>query len=157
MTTFYLSHILLCVSGDPGPSRLLIGIRISNSEDYNERIAPYQGRSWPGAVLKFNVVDHNSVQGPRRRITQSASASGLSSAPTSRPSSMAIYSDIEETPMTTPATETSPLFMPDSPTNEEARRSILDRIRERTSTRSVTGGFTSDNGKRPPYLELNVD
>ena len=149
LRSFYLSHILLCTGGFSSPSKLLIGVRIANTQDYNERIAPYQGRSWPDAVLKFNLVDMDSVPLPRRRaLPQTPLRSGLSSAATSRPSSMAVYSNTEETPMTTPATETSPLFVPDSPATEEARRFILARIRERTSSRSASHASASDNGKR---------
>lgn len=121
---------------------MLIGIRVRTADDYEKRIEPYQGRSWPDAVLKFVVRDAYDAVAPPRAFTGRREAawrnslSGLSSAPSSRPTSMADYPSTEETPLTTPSRDFAPLFpLP----NAESRQAMLARIRERTSTRSSSG------------------
>ena len=123
---------------------MLIGIRVQTAEDYEKRIQPYQGRSWPGAVLKFQVNDIHNPFITRRTAAIGGVTSGLSSATSSRPTSFADYPSAEETPMTTPGPEFATLFPTVSQHAQDSRQSMLDRIRMRTSTRGYNPVPTDD-------------
>jgi next to BRCA1 gene 1 protein len=115
---------------------MLIGIRVQTAEEYDMRIEPYQGRSWPGAVLKFLINDLPSSPVTRRFITN-RDPSGLSSAASSRPTSFADYPSTQETPMTTPGPEFATLFPSvKEQSQESSRQAFLARIRARMSART---------------------
>ncbi|KAI0094476.1 hypothetical protein BDY19DRAFT_1044297 [Irpex rosettiformis] len=136
LKSFQLNNLLFSTTGKAGSPRMLIGIRVQTAEDYEKRIEPYQGRLWPGAVLKFQVNDTPTPSTTRRTFASGGTASGLTSAASSRPTSFADYPSAEETPMTTPGPEFATLFPTVSQLEQDSRQSMLARIRERTSTRA---------------------
>ncbi|KAF5385350.1 hypothetical protein D9615_001201 [Tricholomella constricta] len=52
----YLSKLLFS-SDASKPSRILIAREVYTADGYNNCLIPYQGRSWPNALLKFDLVD----------------------------------------------------------------------------------------------------
>lgn len=109
----------------------------------------YQGRSWPGATLKFVVKDEDPdyVHGsePVALETEDIGLKADSELFAAAVNAMD-NSDVSQTPAPVP-------YAGGSPTAEErqnqrvqieqSRRIILDRIRERTSNRTSTGPSSS--------------
>ncbi len=146
LKAFQLNNLLFSTTGRVGAPRMLIGVRVQTAEDYDKRIEQYQGRSWPGAVLKFEVKDIPSPPTARRTITSGGITSGLSSAASSRPTSFADYPSAEETPITTPMFTDAKLFpFPGmAQLSQDSRQSMLNRIREGTSTRASNSGSNEE-------------
>ncbi|KDQ63127.1 hypothetical protein JAAARDRAFT_29129 [Jaapia argillacea MUCL 33604] len=52
--SYYLSKLLF----SPFPeSRILIGMECHSSDEYDNYVRPFKGKSWPGALLRFAVYD----------------------------------------------------------------------------------------------------
>lgn len=126
--SFYLSQILFSPNSPHSPStsqRILLGREVHNADEYNEHIAPYRGRNWPGALLKFFVYDetpHKSPTTSNNRISMLSTDSGHASL-TSEGASSATVVDWEHAPR-------SPRRKGDD------RKLFLERLRERTTTRT---------------------
>ncbi|KAJ3555842.1 hypothetical protein NM688_g2351 [Phlebia brevispora] len=148
VNAFYLSEILLCPNANAPNSRILIGKAAHNASDYDKHTKSYQGRSWPGAVLRFTVLDEvsdsDTVTPEQRPI--SLEDNGLGSYRWSTTTSTAINtregSDVSQAPDPAPDAGRAPTAEePETQRahKEDARRIILDRIRERTFTRTSAG------------------
>ncbi|KAF8078982.1 hypothetical protein FPV67DRAFT_1404995 [Lyophyllum atratum] len=57
--TYYLSKLLFCPDSSK-PGRILIAREVHNADDYNKCLVPFQGRSWPNALLRFSLLDEDS-------------------------------------------------------------------------------------------------
>ncbi|KAH9929671.1 uncharacterized protein B0H18DRAFT_995683 [Fomitopsis serialis] len=112
--SFYLSQILFSPNLSSAAQRILLGREAHSADEYNEYIAPYQGRNWPGALLKFSVYDetpHKSPRASNNRISMVSTDSGHASITASEGASSATI-------------------------NDDDRRLFLERLRERTTTRT---------------------
>ncbi|KAG6830905.1 hypothetical protein H0H92_014056 [Tricholoma furcatifolium] len=54
--SYHLSKLLFFPDSSQ-PARILIAGQVHNAEDYNKGIAPFRGRTWVTASLRFSVVD----------------------------------------------------------------------------------------------------
>lgn len=158
---YYLSQILFSPNPKTPNTRILIGKEAHNAEDYGNYTKSYQGRSWPEAVLRFTVYDETPHKLPttsqRTSLNledgESRELSFAWSATTSTAVNGGEDSDVSQTP--------TPVLVAESATAaeerqnqrtviENERRVILDRIRERTFTRSsVTPSFTTPASNKP--------
>ncbi|KAH9837268.1 uncharacterized protein C8Q71DRAFT_757514 [Rhodofomes roseus] len=124
--SFYLSQILFSPNSSSAAQRILLGREAHSADEYNEYIAPYQARSWPGALLKFSVYDetpHKSPTTTNNRISMVSTDSGHASVTASEGTMSATVVDWDHTPR-------SPKRQGDD------RRLFLERLRERTTTRT---------------------
>lgn len=125
--SFYLSQILFSpnASHSPTSQRILLGREAHSSDEYDEHIAPYRARSWPGAVLKFSVHDatpHKSPTTSSNRISMLSTDSGHASLTSEGASSVTVV-DWEHAPLSLPS-------------RGDERKLFLERLRERTNTRT---------------------
>nr|VWO94379.1 N/A [Ganoderma boninense] len=127
--SFYLSKLLFSPNSSSS-ARLLIGKEVHSAEEYNHHVAPYQGRSWPGALLRFSVFDetpHKSTNVPQ--------SDGQAEVTVSSPSS---HSHASASTAATSASSTTVVGLAADarPHLRGDRRLLLSRIRESTSNRS---------------------
>ncbi|GBE77445.1 hypothetical protein SCP_0103200 [Sparassis crispa] len=122
--SYYLSKLLF--SPNSNNQRILIGMEAHSADEYNAHIAPYQGREWPGALLRFSVYDETPHKSP------SASNSSLLV-----PS---VTSDVGASPSGSAQSSTTFVETMDRLINtrkeRDDRKFLLDRIRERTTSRN---------------------
>ncbi|CDO73092.1 hypothetical protein BN946_scf185007.g146 [Trametes cinnabarina] len=125
--SFYLSKLLFCPNDSP--ARILIGKEAHSAEEYARHAAPYQGRSWPGALLRFFVFDETPHKSPHLAPSGGLPESSVNVSNTEEHASILTGSDAADHSSAAAVVE---------PAAEEhsARRVLLDRIRERTSNRS---------------------
>ncbi|OBZ79832.1 ZZ-type zinc finger-containing protein P35G2.11c [Grifola frondosa] len=69
--SYYLSKLLFSPHTNSG--RILIGMEAHSAEEYGAHIAPYQGRTWPGALLRFSVYDETPHKSPGARASMTLS------------------------------------------------------------------------------------
>ncbi|KAI1793192.1 hypothetical protein LXA43DRAFT_886348 [Ganoderma leucocontextum] len=127
--SFYLSKLLFSPNSSP-TARILIGKEVHSAEEYNHHVAPYQGRSWPGALLRFSVFDET----PHKSPNMSAS-DGPAEITVSSPSSHSHASTTTATTSASSATAVGPAADA-RPYLRSDRRLLLSRIRESTTNRS---------------------
>ncbi|KAI0673673.1 hypothetical protein C8Q78DRAFT_967789 [Trametes maxima] len=128
--SFYLSKLLF--SHRNTPTRVLVGKEVHSAEEYARHVAPYLGRSWPGALLRFSVFDETPHKSPGIVPTLSLADSVPSGSSDVR-TSVATASDSASLHST--ATVVEPAADARNALRGE-RRVLLDRIRESTNNRS---------------------
>ncbi|KAH9951018.1 hypothetical protein B0H21DRAFT_685870 [Amylocystis lapponica] len=129
--SYYLSKLLFSPSTSPA-QRILIGMEAHTADEYNAHIAPYQGRPWPGALLKFHVYDETPHKSP--------------GASTSNRLSLISTLDSDATPSVGASSTTavdSSTFVAHLHRREDDRQVFLNRLRERTTSRSGGSSVTS--------------
>ncbi|KAL4246320.1 hypothetical protein ABKN59_008948 [Abortiporus biennis] len=124
---YYLSKLLFSSESKNSSRRILIGMEAHSAEEYNKHIAPYQGQTWNDALLKFSVHDetpHKSPSTASLNILPAVSSATTSNASevTEDPSLLSDSSTVMEAPLRSRI--------------EEDRKGFVDRIRERTASRS---------------------
>ncbi|TFK95036.1 hypothetical protein K466DRAFT_508551 [Polyporus arcularius HHB13444] len=125
--SFYLSKLYFS-HNTASPGRILIGKEVHSASDYDHHVAPYLGRSWPGALLRFTVVDDT----PRKSI-QVPSSSAVSGVLDDTVSEAMSHASPASTSASS-ATVVGPAAEPYSHLRGD-RRILLERLRERTSNR----------------------
>ncbi|KAI0639950.1 hypothetical protein C8Q77DRAFT_1164747 [Trametes polyzona] len=131
--SFYLSKLLFCPKDALG--RVLIGKEVHSEEEYTRHVAPYQGRPWPGALLRFSVFDETPHKSPRMAPIISLDDSSAPLSDFDMRESVATESDNTSRRSTATVTE-STADVRSQLRVENARQLLLQRIRERTSNRS---------------------
>ncbi|KZT72898.1 hypothetical protein DAEQUDRAFT_754913 [Daedalea quercina L-15889] len=146
--SFYLSQILFSPNASHSSTasqRILLGREAHNVEEYNAYIAPYQGRSWPGALLKFSVYDetpHKSPTTSNNRISMLSTDSGHASLTMSEGASSATVVDWDHAPR--------------SPSRKgDDRKLFLERLRERTTTRTNVSPPSESTAEPPPPISAD--
>lgn len=137
----YLSNLVFQPS--PTSSRILGLEELHNEQDYNSYIAPHQGSSWPGAVLRFTVNDALRSTGAMT-LTRAQGLPAMRTVSDVASVSTTSLNDIENTSATKApylAPQSGPAPVAEERQNqrvqiENERRFILERIRERTSSRT---------------------
>lgn len=132
--------------------RVLLGSEVHNAEEYANYTRVYQQRSWPGALLKFTVLDNSSAPQSSTAeedttVAESESvAPGGSDAPHEAPTELVYDSD-------SPSLNDVWLGFQES---DARRRRILDRIRQGTSSRTSTTSNTAvvDDNTSGQYTEF---
>ncbi|PIL31453.1 hypothetical protein GSI_06154 [Ganoderma sinense ZZ0214-1] len=127
--SFYLSKLLFSPNSSTS-ARLLIGKEVHSAEEYNHHVAPYQGRSWPGALLRFSVFDETPHKSPNM-----SPSDGPAEITVSSPSSHSHASATTPTASASSATVVG-LTADARPHLRGDRRLLLSRIRESTTNRS---------------------
>ncbi|KAI8981131.1 hypothetical protein BD414DRAFT_464073 [Trametes punicea] len=149
--SFYLSKLLL--SPNDSPARILIGKEVHSAEEYARHVAPYQGRPWPGALLRFSVFDETPHKSPRL-----VSDLSLVDVPPSTSSADVRLSIVTESDR---ASHSSAATVVESAAEERSslrgeRQILLDRIRESTSHRSSSASHamppTPPHSSRPTSM-----
>ncbi|KAI0363146.1 hypothetical protein BV20DRAFT_975992 [Pilatotrama ljubarskyi] len=135
--SFYLSKLLF--SPNDSAARVLIGKEVHSAEEYARHAAPYQGRSYPGALLRFSVFDETPHKSPRMAPTLSLDDFSATSSSLDVPASIASESDCPSERFT--ATVVEPAADVRSSLRGE-RRVLLERIRESTNNRSSLTSHT---------------
>ncbi|GJE89466.1 ZZ-type zinc finger-containing protein [Phanerochaete sordida] len=156
---YYLSKLIFSPNPlAPGQS-ILIGLEAHSTAEYDKHVAQFQGRPWPGAMLKFLVYDET----PHKRPS-------ASSASQSRPVSMltdvtsasdtVVGSDIPETPTTAPVLMDSKSADHDDYQPDFIQRMLmLDPIRERVRSQvpsTLRPVLAPSNLERPGTPESNL-
>ncbi|KAI0828967.1 hypothetical protein BC628DRAFT_1482227 [Trametes gibbosa] len=124
--SFYLSKILF--APNTSPSRVLIGKEVHSAEEYARHTAPYQRRSWPGALLRFSVFDETPHKSPHMAPVLSLDDSLSSS------SALDEHDSVATAPDATSQCTTATVVQPAADVRSEARGGrefLLQRIRER--------------------------
>ncbi|KAH8099823.1 hypothetical protein BXZ70DRAFT_894348 [Cristinia sonorae] len=67
--SYYLYKLTFTANTIVAPARILIGKEAHSSEEYDKHILPYQGRSWPNAILKFSVHDETPHKAPSSTLS----------------------------------------------------------------------------------------
>ncbi|OJT04449.1 Protein NBR1 -like protein [Trametes pubescens] len=129
--SFYLSKLLFAPNN--APSRVLIGKEVHSAEEYTRHTAPYQGRSWPGALLRFSVFDETPHKSPHMAPTLTLDESSAPESDVDVRTSVATESDAPSERSTATVVE-SAADVRSSLRGE--RQTLLQRIREGTSNRS---------------------
>ncbi|OCH89566.1 hypothetical protein OBBRIDRAFT_794149 [Obba rivulosa] len=136
--SYYLSRLLFSPSSSY--ERILIGMEAHSAEEYNTHIAPYQGRQWPGALLRVTVYDETPHKLARRSDV-------------SNRASMAFSVDSELSGATTSTTATAGGASSDTavegnaPPNSDDLSEFLDRLLE-----PVSRAQTSSTRSLNPFL-----
>ncbi|KAI0699389.1 hypothetical protein C8T65DRAFT_581265 [Cerioporus squamosus] len=127
--SFYLSRLLFSPN-TASFGRISIGKEVHSASDYDSHVAPYLGRSWPGALLRFTVVDETPRKAVRMPSNAVPSAFGDTASETmSHVSSTPASTSASSATVVGPAAEPYPHLRGD-------RRILLERLRERTNNRS---------------------
>ncbi|CCM03800.1 uncharacterized protein FIBRA_05948 [Fibroporia radiculosa] len=126
--SFYLSKLLFSPNSPSHSQRILIGMEAHNAEEYESHVAPYRGRSWPGALLKFSVYDETPHKSPGTSSSQ-------------RTSMMSVDSDLPSIIASEGTSQSSATIVDWTAAGIRKRRTddrrfIIERLRERTSNRS---------------------
>ncbi|KAI9056980.1 hypothetical protein FKP32DRAFT_1661460 [Trametes sanguinea] len=135
--SFYLSKLLF--SPNDSLARILIGKEVHSAEEYARHAAPYQGRPWPGALLRFSVFDETPHKSPR--LTASDTLLGSSADASSVDVRASILTESDGADHSSAATVVEPAAEERSTLRGE-RRILLDRIRESTTNRSSMASHT---------------
>ncbi|KAL7285558.1 hypothetical protein ACG7TL_000662 [Trametes sanguinea] len=135
--SFYLSKLLF--SPNDSLARILIGKEVHSAEEYARHAAPYQGRPWPGALLRFSVFDETPHKSPR--LTPSDTLLGSSADASSVDVRASILTESDGADHSSAATVVEPAAEERSTLRGE-RRILLDRIRESTTNRSSLASHT---------------
>ncbi|OSD06218.1 hypothetical protein PYCCODRAFT_1475052 [Trametes coccinea BRFM310] len=135
--SFYLSKLLF--SPNDSLARILIGKEVHSAEEYARHAAPYQGRPWPGALLRFSVFDETPHKSPR--LTPNDTLLGSSADASSVDVRASILTESDGADHSSAATVVEPAAEERSALRGE-RRILLDRIRESTTNRSSLASQT---------------
>ncbi|KAH9858338.1 hypothetical protein C2E23DRAFT_803657 [Lenzites betulinus] len=136
--SFYLSKLLF--SPNTSSARMLVGKEVHSAEEYRRHTVPYQGRSWPGALLRFSVVDETPHKSPHMAPVLSLDNHMSSSSAVEGRSSLAAAPD--DTSQCTTATVVEPA----ADVRNEARGGrefLLQRIRERVRETAYKNGSST--------------
>ncbi|KAI0652399.1 hypothetical protein C8Q79DRAFT_1081591 [Trametes meyenii] len=128
--SFYLSKLLFTHHNTP--TRVLVGKEVHSAEEYARHVAPYLGRSWPGALLRFSVYDETPHKSPRMVPSLGLVDFAPSGSSDARAS---VATASESASIHSTATVVEPAADVLSTLRGE-RRVLLDRIRESTNNRS---------------------
>ncbi|KAF7798519.1 hypothetical protein EIP86_009740 [Pleurotus ostreatoroseus] len=148
-SAFYLSDVFLSPNSNVPNSRILVTRQAHGAAAYDQSTQLYQLRVWPGAVLRFTVNDevvHSETPTPERTpldLEDNGYEVGSNRwAATSTAINLGEGSDVSKTPEPVQGsgrTSTTEIIASYRPPSESERRTILDRIRERTFTRTSSG------------------
>ncbi|TCD64312.1 hypothetical protein EIP91_004259 [Steccherinum ochraceum] len=130
--SYYLSKLVFTPDSKTTPGRILIGKEAHSAEEYDRHVAPYQGRAWPNAVLKFSVHDENPHKAPSTSISISTSTD-VSLAEDNSAASMAEGASVV-------SDTSSATVIAGAPEQEKfkrfaERRQVLDRLKEKIASR----------------------
>ncbi|KAI0962257.1 hypothetical protein AcV7_001138 [Taiwanofungus camphoratus] len=126
--SFYLSKLLFSPNPTSTSQRILIGVEAHSADEYGAHIAPYQGRTWPGALLKFSVYDETPHKSPR--VVDSNRVSMLSTADSDNTGATASEGASQSSATVVDWSAAVPRRR-----KTEERRLFLERLRERTTSR----------------------
>lgn len=128
---YYISRLIFSPNPKAPGQSILVGLEAHNADEYDKHVRQYQGRAWPGALLKFTVLDETPHKRPAAAGAEPLQAEsddgGLVSG-----SETVTLSDVLQTPVPAPPSETSTLRPAEEvlPVDNE-RVQILNRIFER--------------------------
>ncbi|KZT27712.1 hypothetical protein NEOLEDRAFT_1130794 [Neolentinus lepideus HHB14362 ss-1] len=113
--SYYLSKLLFSPSPASPSARILLSKEVHNAEDYERAVQQYQGRSWPGALLRFTVFDETPHKPAVRPNLGGGSSTHGGSVLKSRVSSDIWLTGPEESVTVTPSIMVSPVTQRPSP------------------------------------------
>ncbi|PCH34161.1 hypothetical protein WOLCODRAFT_160653 [Wolfiporia cocos MD-104 SS10] len=148
--SIYLSRLLFSPNSPQHSQRvrILIGVEAHSAEEYDACIAPYRGRAWPNALLKFNVYDETPHKLPNASNGNRVSMLSTADSATVGASSMGASQDAGAV-----GWEPDHRSKSDDHRNDDRRRDdrrvFLERLRERTTSRSSAG---SHQPSSPPQV-----
>ncbi|EMD32629.1 hypothetical protein CERSUDRAFT_118662, partial [Gelatoporia subvermispora B] len=121
--SYYLTRLLF--SPTSSFERILLGMEARCAEEYNIHIAPYQGRQWPGALLRVTVCDETPHKAARRGDASNRASMAFS-----------VDSELSAATMTTGGASTATAVEGNAPSrNEDDLSEFLDRLLHETHTR----------------------
>ncbi|CAL1694541.1 unnamed protein product [Somion occarium] len=127
---YYLSRLLFSPDSKNGPQRILIGKEAHSAEEYENHIAPYQGRSFPDPVLKFSVFDETPHKVPTNVSTEDAIVENTVVNDTASAASGATSATASENSSTVIADES---LLDNEARRRDARRNMVARLRGSTA------------------------
>lgn len=141
---YFISRLIFSPNPRAPGQAILVGLEAHSAEEYDKHVAQYQGRSWPGALLKFTVLDETPHKSP---VAPAASQTAPEVTLVSRPPSV-VFSDVSETPDSASKSAIPGIrYVEDVLNPSESERSfMLDTIRERIKSRAAS---YAPNGNSP--------
>ncbi|THH31949.1 hypothetical protein EUX98_g2227 [Antrodiella citrinella] len=128
---YYLSKLMFSPTSSTAASRILIGKEAHSAEEYEKHIAPYQGRAWPNAVLRFSVFDENRHKAPNSIVSTSSTDVSM----TAESTTASVDSGASMTSNTSSATVVPGVSEEDRFRRFTERKQVVERLREKMANR----------------------
>lgn len=133
--SYYLSRLIFSSNSKTPTSRILIGKEAHSAEEYETHVAPYLGRAWPNAVLRFSVHDENPHKAPNSGLSASSTATVSFNADDAATTTASVSGDTSVTSVASSTTVVPLTTEQDRFKRFTERKLVVERLREKMANR----------------------
>ncbi|KIP11681.1 hypothetical protein PHLGIDRAFT_10460 [Phlebiopsis gigantea 11061_1 CR5-6] len=131
---YFISRLIFSPNPNAPGQSILVGLEAHSAEEYDKHVEQYKARFWPGALLRFSVLDETPHKAPG---SLSGPQTAGESPQLSRPASV-VHSDVSQTPDSAVDAEVPRMRLEDEESaSGRGFMHMLDPIRERLRSQAA--------------------